>query len=437
MTHAHERMSAVDAAWLRMDATTQRMMITTVFRFAEPVAFEELERLVRERVLVNPRFRQKAVESTLHLGTPEWVLDRHFDLRSHLHKVALPSPHDQAALADLVSDLASTPFDRDKPLWQMHYVEGYFEGPVLVTRLHHAIGDGVSLVHFLLSLTDECEDSSPQSVGLELPDRPRGSVELAKIAAEHAAALGRMLLMPTDPQTVFRGKLGRSKRVAWTRPIPASELKRVGKSVGAKLNDVLLALAAGAARRYLLPRTRVGDELELRALVPVFFRGHGVDADLGNHFGLVFAPLLVAIEDPRERVMVTKQRMDQVKSAPDAMVALEVLALMGAASAEIETVGIDIFTRKASFMITNVPGPPMGLHLAGRALADLLVWAPVAGHIGTGISLVTYAGQVRIGIAADAGLVPDPFELAKAFEAEVEALLGGPIDAQAADGSVR
>ncbi|HEX8950717.1 MAG TPA: wax ester/triacylglycerol synthase domain-containing protein, partial [Polyangia bacterium] len=163
----NERLSAVDAAWLRMDSPTNRMMITSVLTFDEPIDFGALARLLEERLLPHERFRQRVVDGA---RGPSWELDPEFDLRSHLHHVALPEPGDRATLAELVSDLMSSPLDRTRPLWQAHLVDGIEGGgAALVVRLSHCIGDGIALVRLLLSLTDDARGAAPQHVGRELP----------------------------------------------------------------------------------------------------------------------------------------------------------------------------------------------------------------------------------------------------------------------------
>lgn len=417
---SHERMSTVDAAWLRMDSDTQRMMITTLLRFEGELDLHAFEKLVHDRVLRNPRFRQRVVESPIPGLGPSWEDDPHFSLASHLHRVALPEPADEATLLELVSDLASSPLDRRAPLWQMHIVENAPGGTSVITRLHHAIGDGVSLIHFLLSLTDECQDIVPATVGLQLGTIPHAFGELAKVVLDHSVTLAKLLAIPTETPTRLVGALGREKRVAFSPPLPVARVKRVAARANGKLNDALLAISAGALRRYLSAHCENVDDLELRALMPVFFRGHGDTEALGNHFGLVFAPLLVGIEDEMVRLAEVKRRMDDLKGASVALVALETLEFMGFAGPTAEGIGMDIFTRKASAMITSIPGPPVGLHLAGQKLADMIVWAPVAGHVGIGISMLSYAGNIRVGVFADTKRMPDPDRLAKAFLEELD-----------------
>ncbi len=418
--HAHrEPVAHVDAAWLRMDTPTNLMQITSLLVFDEPLEPAALEKLVEERLLPHERFRQRIVEH--RLGVPEWEIDPHFDLHRHLHRVALPRPGDHQALADLLGDLMSTPLDHARPLWQVHLVEDYGSGCALIARLHHCIGDGVALIGVMLGLTEEGQGVSLQEVGL-MPSKPARVVDAAKQTAQQAITLGRLLLLPADSRSLLKGELGVQKRAAWSGPVPVITVKSIASALGAKINDILVASVTGALRTYLEARGGYRDELAIRAMVPVFLKNVGGDHELGNHFGLVFLDLPLRAVDPLERVRLVKLRMDVIKSAPDAVVALGVLDAMGVASAEIERIGVDLFTRKASVMITNVPGPPGELHLADRALRNIMVWAPVSGHIGLGVSLLSYNGEVRMGVAADTRRVPDPEVLVAAFEREIELL---------------
>ena len=420
-----EPVSPVDTAWLRMDTPTNLMMITGVMVFDEPFAFEQLEALLRERLLKQRRFRQRVVESRLPLVVPHWEDDPHFDLRAHIHRVALPSPGDQAALQEMVSDLMSTPLDRSKPLWQLHLVEGYGKGCAIVTRIHHCMGDGVALVRVLLELTDEGTGVSLQAVGVPATHFIKTPVDMARHAAEQAATLGKLLILPSDPKTSLRGPLGTSKRAAWSGPVNLGRVKWIAKGLGAKVNDVLVGALVGALRSYLEDHGGLPGGAEIRAMVPVYMQGHsGGEASHGNHFGLVFLPLPLGITEPLACIAAVKERMDAIKGSAEATVALNVLGAMGVASTELEHVGLDIFTRKATVMVTNVPGPPATLHMAEHALRQVLVWAPVSGALGLSVSMLSYAGEVRVGVASDAGLVANPEVIVQAFEkslAQVEA----------------
>ena len=146
-----EAMSRVDTAWLRMERPTNPMMITGVLMFAEPMSLERLRRVVEKRFLDYSRFRQKAVDAA---AGAYWQDDEHFDLDWHVQLAALPGRGDKKSLERFVSQLASSPLDKSRPLWQFHLVEKYEGGSALVARIHHSYADGIALVQVLLSLTD-------------------------------------------------------------------------------------------------------------------------------------------------------------------------------------------------------------------------------------------------------------------------------------------
>jgi hypothetical protein len=406
-------MSPVDAAWLRMDSATNPMIINTVLLLDGAVPHAELERLLRDRLLPHARFRRRAVAPHVSLVPPRWEEDPYLDLASHLHRVALPAPADEGALAEYVSHAMSSPLDRNRPLWQVHHVEGLASGSALIARVHHALGDGVALVKLLLGLTDEGPKPPPPKVGVTAP-RPATARDLARMASARAVSLARMLALPAEPQGPLKGPLGVRKRVAWSRPFDVAAIKRAAHAHRAKLNDIVVASVAGALRDYLAAHG--SEQRSLRAIVPVYVPASAEGADMGNHFGLVYLPLPVDVADPEERIAQAKRAMDDLKRAPDALVAMAVLGAMGMASEGVERLGIDLFTRKASVLVTNVPGPPEALHLLGRRLSTLLVWAPVSGNVAVGVTLLSYAGTLRMGLSADARVVQDPAPIVAAFE---------------------
>ncbi len=170
--------SPVDATWLRMDRLTNKMMITGVMMFEQPLDFARVREIVDTRMLRHDRFRQRVRETPLGLILPAWEDDPHFDINAHLHRVALPAPGDMAALQALVSDLMSTPLDYTRPLWDFHVVENFGEGGAVIGRLHHCIGDGLALVDVLLGMTDEAPEPlsaiQPKARARDLLGRPAG-----------------------------------------------------------------------------------------------------------------------------------------------------------------------------------------------------------------------------------------------------------------------
>jgi diacylglycerol O-acyltransferase len=455
-----EAMSNVDAAWLHMEDRTNLMVITGVLSFDEKLEFAKLKELIEDRLLGFDRFRQRVVETPVPFAGPRWVEDRYFNLRSHLQRVALPDPGGQEELQEMVSTLMSTPLDATKPLWQFQYIENYSGGSALVARVHHCIGDGIALVRVLLGMTDDSPQGSPAARrtrrrrkplggGFWLPEvvnealwsvrRATGRVvdgtmealldpaRAAGMASEGIKAggvLGRLALMSADPPTVLKGELGTAKRCAWSKILPFEDVKTFSKSVGATINDVLLSGVTGALRRYLIRRgATVPDGLDLRAIVPVNLRPeHEVDR-LGNRFGLVFLALPVGLEDRAQRLEELKRRMDAIKRSTEAVVTYGVLNALGTASAAVESQAVRFFGSKATAVMTNVPGPRKELYLAGKAMRSMMFWVPQAAHLGLGVSILSYAGQVRLGIATDVGLAPDPGSIIEAFQDEMAAML--------------
>lgn len=456
-----EAMSRVDTAWLRMEKPTNLMMITGVIVLDGTVSLADLRELIAARFLAFRRFRQRVVEQS---GQAFWEIDRDFDLGWHVRRSALPAPAGKAELQEFVSQLASTPLDHSKPLWQFHLVENYAGGPALVSRIHHCYADGIALVQVLLSLTDD-QPAGPrtplkqkvQSVGgtifqrlleparmlsltqaAELGSRawekllgfvthPQQLLDLAKSSATEVGEIGgelyNALMLPDDPPTLLKGPLGVSKRVAWCDPIPLAEVKAVGRYFDCTVNDVLLAAVAGALRAYLIERGEDPDGKTIRATVPVNLRPLEHARELGNHFGLVYLELPIGEPNPVARLFHVRNCMQQLKKSRQAMVSYGLLGALGMAPAALQKPALEMFSRKATAVATNVPGPQHPLYLAGARLKDLMFWVPQTGTIGLGISILSFHGAVQFGLIADRKNVPQPDAVIARFQPELEKLL--------------
>ena len=455
-----EQLSNIDAAWLGMDDPTNLMMITGVMTFKKPIDMDHLMAVVNYRWLKFDRFKQRVVKSRRPGGMPSWEDDPHFDIRAHIRRVALPAPGDQNALQEMVSDLMSTPLDPSKPLWQMHVVENVAGGSAIISRLHHCIADGMALVYVLLSMTDMTPDAPwPQpvesdetgkkggrSLGLGTLVRgtrwaarttgrisgqvvrsswgtvnnPNRALEVLQSGADVSYAASRLLLYTPDPETPFKGELGVTKRGAWSRPLPLKDVKKIKKVTHTTVNDVLVSAMTGAVRNYLVEK---GIEPEdFRAVIPVNMRKPQEMQQMGNKFGLVFLSLPVSIADPMARLVEVNRRMTALKDSAEAFVSLNILNVMGFSTSEIQSLILKIFASKATTVFTNVPGPPMPLFLAGSEIDNMMFWVPQSGRLGIGISILSYAGKVYLGVATDAGLVPDPNEIIDGFYPEFEKL---------------
>lgn len=454
-----EAVSNVDAAWLHMELPNNLMMITGVFVFDETLSFSRLRAVLEQRLLPFDRFRQRIVEPRFGVGSPHWEFDPQFDIANHLHRIALPAPGDQTALQDLVSDMMGMPLDFSKPLWQFHLVESFGDGCALVCRLHHCIADGIALMRVLLSLTDNTpedqwsppeEEAEPRrsrnpvrvvtrpasavlgatrrfsgalwSESKELATHPGIALDLARLGTDTTLALGRLLLLPSDPKTILKGPLGVPKRAAWSEAIPLPTVKAIGKATGATVNDILVASVAGALRRYLQENDQPVDDLNVRGVIPVNLRAPDSKAELGNRFGLVFLSLPLGVADPFDRLMELKRRMDDLKGTPEAVVAFGILNAIGMAPVEIENLVVNIFGAKATTVMTNVPGPRQKVYFAGAPIKDLMFWVPQSGRLGIGVSILSYNNRVMLGVATDQGLIPNPDQIVALFEEEIRSL---------------
>jgi len=464
-----ERMSTVDTAWLRMDAPSNLMMIVAVLLFERPMEAARLRATIESRMLSYRRFRSRVV----HEFGAAWWQEQEVDLDYHIVRCRLKRarPDNKAALEQLVGELSATPLDPSQPLWQMHVVDNCIgaDGRVrqaIVVRVHHCIADGIALVGVLLSMFDASADAPPAE-----PRQPR----LAPLAAENPwmqimqpvtnatvkaidlsglmwskylwmlsdplkflgrfAGMGaittrftqdaaRLALMSDDSRTRLKGKPRGMKQVAWSEPLPLTEIKAVGRALGASVNDVLMASVAGAIGAYLRAKgDAVADNCALRAMIPVNLRKAGRKQALGNAFGLVPLMLPVGLEHPLQRLREVRRRMDELKGGYQALVAMALLGVLGATPRQMQNEIQNYFARKATAVMSNVPGPQAPLYLAGSRLDQIMFWVPQSGDIGIGVSILSYNGGVQFGIVADDAIAADPDRIIERFAPEFEKLV--------------
>ncbi|MFM8322288.1 MAG: WS/DGAT/MGAT family O-acyltransferase, partial [Chloroflexota bacterium] len=457
----HETFTSVDAAWLHMDSPTNLAVITGVYTFDQPVDFERFKLTIERRLLPHPRFVQRAHPPALQLGLPYWEVDPHFDLDRHVRQGELPEPAGQAELQERVSRQMSLPLDPRRPLWQFEFFARYQDGSAVICRVHHAIADGLALVQLMLSIMDNEPDAALPDAPEDLPPahpgllqrlfrpavkavrsvsgafgmaeslvhegmdalvHPSRLADAARSGAGVTRALSKLLLIGPDRRTKLRGRCGVEKRAAWSANLDLEEVKAIGRLMGGTVNDVLLAAVTGALRRYLEQRGDATDGLNIRAIVPVNLRPAGENEMLGNRFGLVFLSLPVGIKDPLKRLITLRRRMDSIKDSPEAVVAISILGAIGMSPTQIENVIVQIFGMKGTAVMTNVPGPRQPLYFAGGKISSLMFWVPTPASLGLGVSIISYAGQVILGVATDAGLAPDPEGILEAFHDEIASL---------------
>lgn len=457
-----EPMSRVDTAWLRMERPTNLMMITGVIILERPFDLQRFRQMLAERFLGFRRFLQKAVTMP---GQCFWERDRDFDLDWHIRRVALPGKAGKTELQEMVGQLASTALDKSKPLWQFHVVENYVGGVAIIHRIHHCYADGLALVQVLLSMADlhpepeklekphaarvrieggtvfqrllaparagvsQSLDLGLKAAGFlgDMATHPMKAAHLARFGAHEAGdiltELTHSLTLPDDPPTPFKGPLGVSKRVAWCAPLPLADVKALGKALGCTVNDVLLSCATGALRAALLERGFDPSGLTIRATVPVNLRPREHAKKLGNHFGLVFLDLPIGEANPLARVYKVRDNMVALKKSRQAVVAFGLLSVLGMAPEFLQRSALEMLTKKATAVATNVPGPAAPLYLAGSKIEEVMFWVPQNGTIGMGISILSFNEKVYFGLIVDKKNVPDPQAVIDRFQPELEKLL--------------
>jgi WS/DGAT/MGAT family acyltransferase len=460
-------MTSVDTAWLRMDSPGTSMMIVGVSATATPVSPADFRHMLEQRLLCFARFRQRPVSDALGAS---WVEDDAFDLDAHLKFVTLPPPAGKTELEALTAELASTTLDPRRPLWQFHFMQHYRGGSAWVMRVHHCYADGIAMVRVLLSMTEQDPapataprparrrskaarragpDVLPLLSWIEQRTQPAGDIlenalaegaklleggihrlfhpdrmtELAVQAGGMVGEFARLLALPDDPETPLRGPLSGYKAVAWATPIPLHEVKTVGRALGCTINDVLMSTVAGALGSHLRAQGFDTADLTVRASVPVNLRAADEPLSLGNRFGLAFVDMALGLPDPLRRIAAMREAMAALKGSVQPSMSLMTLGLMGILPAAVQAPAVDLFSRKATAVVSNVPGPQAPLYLCGQRISEMYFWVPQSGTIGLGFSILSYAGQVYFGMISDRKVLDAPSRVVERFAPEFEKLL--------------
>jgi WS/DGAT/MGAT family acyltransferase len=453
MTQQHgDRLTAVDASFLAQEGPTSHMHVGAVMILDGPApAYEELADHVRARLHLVPRFRQKLAFPPLETGRPLWVDDPNFNLEYHVRDTALPAPGSEEQLRALAARVHSQALDRSKPLWEMWLVQGLEGGRfALLSKTHHALVDGVSGVDLATVLFDL--QATPAEI--EHPDAPwrarrtpsgldmaargvRGVIGLPFDAASRAVGavarpsdaiaatrealegLGEVVWAGLNPapETPLNVEIGPHRRFMWTRH-ELADFKLVKNAFGGTVNDVVLAVVAGALQRWLRSRGVRTEGLELRGLVPVSIRGRDEHHKLGNRLAAMRAPLPVYVEDPVARLRVVRRAMDGLKESKQA-VGAEVLAGMQALAPPTilaQASRLNFSTRLFNLLVTNVPGPQFPLYVLGRRLRDLFPVAFLPKNHALAVAIMSYDGGMDFGLLADYDAMPDLDEFAQAID---------------------
>ena len=447
-----ERLSPSDMSSLLAERGPIHVHVgATMLMQGEPPAFDDLLRHVDQRLDLVPRFRQRVTPSALRLTNPEWRDDPDFDPRWHVRHSALPKPGSIAQLRDYVGRVMSEPLDFDRPLWQLYLIEGVEGGRhAYISKTHHALVDGVAAVDVGTILLDPNPEGTEMPIPERAPEPDAPSSELlfvraaterireplrrARRAAREAITLpgetaSRVLRTteafaelaigePVCPPSPLNVEIGRHRRVAFVRG-ELQALKDARGESGATVNDVILAVAAGALRRFLAGR---GQDLPryLVALVPVSVRRPDEHLELGNRISTILVRLPLTAEDPAERLELVRAETARLKESEQARAASLIIEATGWTPPTINRLISRAMERPRVFnlVVSNVPGPQMPFYLLGRRLEEVYPFVPLSPQAhALSIGVVSYDGGVFFGVAGDRRALADIDDLASALAA--------------------
>jgi diacylglycerol O-acyltransferase / wax synthase len=442
-----ERLSSVDAAFLNMESRTLHMHVGGLFIFDAPADGEfdhaRFLDLIRSRLHLVPRYRQKLVFPPLQLGNPVWVDDPDFDLSYHVRHAALPKPGTIGQLTEYCARILSRQLDRDRPLWELYVIEGLEEGRfALLGKSHHAMIDGLAgmdIATVMLDLTPDQSEQipapepwapsrSPSSSTLvadaikDLATSPAALLESSRRVVRAPANTGRRVLqvgrgvasvaranlLRPAPRSLLNQPPGPHRRFAIQR-VPLATVKDIKNAFGTTVNDVVLAAVADATGRYLRARGARTDGLWLRAMVPVSTRATTDSHALGNRVVSVFVDLPVFEMDPVERLRVCHEAMREVKSSHHAVGAGFLIGLTEFAPPTIHAMAsrVAASSRLYNFLVTNVPGPQLPIYCMGSRLLGGFPFTPLAATQSYAVGLTSIDGWMNFGFTADYDAMPD------------------------------
>jgi diacylglycerol O-acyltransferase len=457
-----QRLSAQDAGFLYAEVPTAPMHVSFLSVFDRPAdgaPFDMVRRQVQARLPLLPLLRRRVVPVPFALHHPVLVDDPFFDLDTHVRCRAVRAPGGRAELTAVAAELVSRPLDRARPLWELHVLEGLEGGRfALLTKLHHAVIDGVSGIELMSTLlTPEPEPDAPASaVGQAdgwqpeaLPSDARLSAEAAvdlvrhplrlsaTIARESRGRLGRVVRLSPDvapspriaPWTRLNGALTARRSVA-VQPLSLASVRSVKNAFATSVNDVVLALVGGAVRSYLLARDALPAS-PLVAMVPVSTRRTGQSPAFGNQVSAIFVPLGTDLADPVVRLQTMRSATSAAKELHEAVAAPELMDWSVAAGPAVMSLAarlysasrlVDVTRPPFNLVVSNVPGPREPLYCGTARMRSLHPFGPLGEGLGLNISLISYEDCLDFGLIACPDVVPDVEDIAGALQRELEAL---------------
>jgi diacylglycerol O-acyltransferase len=458
------RLSAIDASFLFMEEPTTPMHAGGVAIFAPPPGgfdHERLVRLIKQRLPFVPRYRMRVREVPFGIARPVWVDDERFDVTYHVRRSALPRPGSREQLDELVARLLSRPLDRSRPLWEMYLVEGLADGNfAIVTKSHQALVDGISAVDIAQVMLDTTDDvpvvagdswrprPEPTDVELlssaftELATRPPRAIEAvrdtvsdvsktaAKVGAKATDVITAALAMarPT-PSSPLNVPIGEQRRFA-TVDLSLADLKRVRMTLGGTVNDVILAVVAGALRAWLLARgagVAQGDAIKVLLPVSIAVPSAASGEAGGSRVAGTLVDLPVGEPDPAVRLQQISFELAKLEEGGQFVGAEDIVNIAGFGPPTLHALGArmssSLTSKVYNLVITNVPGPQRPLYAAGSRMVAAYPVVPLTKNQALSIGLISYDGGVYLGLYADRDALTDLDVLVACLGESVDELL--------------
>lgn len=458
-----ERLTGLDAGFLYMETPTLHMH-TLKIAVLDPstvpggYSFERVKEVMAERLHLLPPFRRRVVDVPLKLHHPVWIEDPDFDLDLHVRRVGAPAPGGTREFAELISDITSRQLDRRRPLWEVWVVEGLEGGRVgFVTKMHHSVADGVAAADLLVNVLDTAPDAVVARPAR--PWRPEAVPSPWRLLRDAFAALGWNLrtlpslvrrtvagvlaarrfrgtsdVAPTlpfaGPNLPFNSALTAQRTFAMTT-LPLADVKAVKDAAGTTLNDVVLAVCAGALRTWLLERG-LPTGRALVAGVPTSTREKKGLVLQGNVVSNMFTSLRVDVADPVERLHETSRAATAAKGVHAALGP----QLLADWSEVTPPRPFAWFMRQYSrwrladrhrppinLVVSNVPGPREPLYVAGARLDGIWSVGPILEGIGLNITMWSYLDDLNVGMVACPDAMPDLWSLAELLPVALDELV--------------
>ncbi len=432
--------------WYAEEATPGiRPLVAGLFVLDRPPNPAEFHQAMTRWVALIPRLRQKVNEVPLSLTLPQWVDDPAFDLSYHLREMELPAPGNRKQLFDLASAVFATPLDRERPLWEAYVLRG-FEGSraAIFVKVHHCVMDGVGSMAGFDAMTQRRRNEPVPPVRLrrQRPPLPpafevaRALAVTAERATQLATQAGRLAVhMLKDPAGVLeRARAAvRGLRGLWqdlTAPavvdplgekatgvgrrldgltLDLDRLRGAKQTLGVTLNDLMLAIFAGAVGRYY--RSRGLSLSELHCMVPISLRQENERYQLGNRVGMCNVRLPIAEPDPQQRLRIICEQTQAAKQDRRGAAYPLLMQLLAVTPGFVFRQLARAATGQINLIITNVPGPNEIRYIAGAKIEEIYPYAPVAEKLPLAIALLSYGKLYGIGVDTDPNAIPDPDRL--------------------------